>query len=154
MLISQGNPKFQQAGDGWALAKRSNPSISRAKLESSITVKPVSRLMLLCVRSELSSVFADFTTWTEDRCVNLEVTRTAEIISTKMRDAHEQCEPLTQVLLQTFRVNWWPHCSRLSTICANHVQRMLWVLRSGTDEFIVQRSWNLRKWRQTVRWAS
>ena len=49
-------------------------------------MKPVSRLMVLCVRFELSSVF-DFTTWIEDRCVNLEVTRTAEIILTKMRDA-------------------------------------------------------------------
>lgn len=65
-------------------------------------MKPVSRLMMLCVRFELSSAFADFTTWTEDRCANLEVTRTAEIISTKMRDAYEPCEPLTQVLLQIF----------------------------------------------------
>jgi hypothetical protein len=61
-------------------------------------VKSVSRLIMLCIRFELSSAFADFTAWTEDRCVNLEVTRTAEIIpTTKMRDAYEPYEPLTHV---------------------------------------------------------
>lgn len=57
-------------------------------------MKPVT---MLCVRSEPSSAFADCTTWTEDRCLNLEATSAAEIISTEMRDAYELYEPLTHV---------------------------------------------------------